>query len=176
MPLGYEECDIHVYLDYPQERQSSNGSFVWCTDGTQVDDGSLTNCIIDPVTLSVFGKPLPMTPEWMTNIVGPYYRYQPNDFIYTLPALVTDFVEQDYKITGNTYIIARTPDPTKQASKIYLGTNLVRNEPLFFSFSKLDKKSSSKDPIVKLFWSNADNNDKDIHAQTAAGLCPAAHL
>jgi len=22
MPLDYEECDIHVYLDYAQERQS----------------------------------------------------------------------------------------------------------------------------------------------------------
>ena len=172
MPLGYEECDIHVYLDYPQERQSSNGSFVWCTDGTQVDAGTLNNCIIDPVTLSVFGKPLPMTPQWMTNIVGPYYRYQLNDFIYSLPALVTDFTSIDYKITGNTYIISKSDNPGKQISKIFLGTDLKRNEPLFFSFSKQDKKSSSKDPIVKLFWSNSDNNDKDIQLHfTQDGGC-----
>jgi len=172
MPLGYEECDIHVYLDYPQERQSRSGSFVWCTDGTQVDAGSLTDCIIDPVTLSVFGKPLPMTSEWMTNIVGAYYRFQKTDFVYTAPASVTDFLNQDYKITGNTYIIARTEDPTKQSSKIFLNTNLVRNEPLFFSFSKLDKKSSSKDPIVKLFWSNSTNTDKDIQLHfTQDGGC-----
>ena len=172
MPLGYEECDIHVYLDYPQERQSDKGSFVFATDGTQIDAGSLVDCIIDPVTLSVFGKPLPMTPEWMTNIVGPYYRYQISDFIYTLPALSTDYKVQDYKITGNSYLICASANPLVTSSKVYLGTDLKRNEPLFFSFSKLDKKSSSKDPIVKLFWSNEDNNDKDIQLHfTQDGGC-----
>jgi len=172
MPLGYEECDIHVYLDYPQERQSRNGSYVWCTDGTQVNAGSLVDCIIDPVTLSVFGKPLPMTPEWMANVVGPYYRYQINDFVYTLPALSTDYKEQNYKITGNNYLICASADPSKTSSKVYLGVDVKRNEPLFFSFSKLDKKSSSKDPIVKLFWSNQDNTDKDVQLHfTQDGGC-----
>jgi hypothetical protein len=172
MPLGYEECDIHVYLDYPQERQSDKGSFVFCTDGTQIDAGSLVDCIIDPVTLSVFGKPLPMTPEWMTNVVGPYYRYQINDFIYTIPAISTDYKAQNYKITGNNYLICASDVLAITSAKVYLGTDLKRNEPLFFSFSKLDKKSSSKDPIVKLFWSNEDNNDKDIQLHfTQDGGC-----
>lgn len=172
MPLGYEECDIHVYLDYPQERQSKNGSYVWCTDGTQVDAGSLVDCIIDPVTLSVFGKPLPMTPEWMTNIVGPYYRFGISDFIYTAPATALDYTEQNYKITGNPYLICKSSVSAITSAKVFLGTDLKRNEPLFFSFSKLDKKSSSKDPIVKLFWSNSTNTDKDIQLHfTQDGGC-----
>jgi len=172
MPLGYEECDIHVYLDYPQERQSDKGSFVFATDGTQIDAGSLVDCIIDPVTLSVFGKPLPMTPEWMTNIVGPYYRYQIADFTYASPATSLDYKIQNYKITGNGYLICVSNLPNVTSAKVSLTENVKRNEPLFFSFSKLDKKSSSKDPIVKLFWSNTDNNDKDVQLHfTQDGGC-----
>jgi hypothetical protein len=172
MPLGYEECDIHVYIDYPQERQSDKGSFVFATDGTQIDAGSLVDCIIDPVTLSVFGKPLPMTPEWMTNIVGPYYRFGINDFIYTAPATALDYTDQNYKITGNPYLICKSSVDAITSAKVFLGTDVKRNEPLFFSFSKLDKKSSSKDPIVKLFWSNSTNNDKDVQLHfTQDGGC-----
>jgi hypothetical protein len=172
MPLGYEECDIHVYIDYPQERQSDKGSFVFATDGTQIDAGSLVDCIIDPVTLSVFGKPLPMTPEWMTNIVGPYYRFGISDFIYTAPAISLDYTDQNYKITGNPYLICKSSVSAITSAKVFLGTDLKRNEPLFFSFSRLDKKSSSKDPIVKLFWSNSVNTDKDIQLHfTQDGGC-----
>ena len=172
MPLGYEECDIHVYLDYPQERQSDKGSFVFATDGTQIDSGSLVDCIIDPVTLSVFGKPLPMTPEWMTNIFGPYYRYQIADFTFAAPATIFDYKIQDYKMVGNGYLICASNLANVTSAKVTLTEDVNRNEPLFFSFSKLDKKSSSKDPIVKLFWANQDNNDKDVQLHfTQDGGC-----
>jgi hypothetical protein len=82
MPSGYEELDLKVYVDYSQERQNSLNPFVFATDGTQISSASLNNCIIDPVTLSVFGLPLPMTAEWKTTFNGNYARFQKSDFTF----------------------------------------------------------------------------------------------
>jgi hypothetical protein len=159
MPLGYEECDLHVYLDYPQERQNKQGPFIFATDGTQIDSASLTDCIIDPCTLSVFGKPLPMTDEWRTQYTGGYARFQFADYTF-ISASKWKF--NNLQNAGDTYIYSISDNVNDQAEKISLTADRARNQPIFFSFSKNQKKSSSKQPIVKLFWENALNKDKDV--------------
>jgi len=159
MPLGYEECDLHVYLDYPQERQNKQGPFIFATDGTQVDSASLTDCIIDPCTLSIFGKPLPMTDEWRTQYTGGYARFQFSDYTFISPS---KWQYNNLQNAGDTYIYSISSNAFDQAEKISLTADRARNQPIFFSFSKNQKKSSSKQPVVKLFWENSLNKDKDV--------------
>ena len=101
MPTGLENLDLRVYVDYPQERQNRKGPYVFATDGTQLDAGSKVNCIIDPVTLSVFGTPLPMTNEWKTGAgaavtTSPNYRFQKSDFTFTSVNGANDWLDFDY--------------------------------------------------------------------------------
>ena len=159
MPLGYEECDLHVYIDYKQERQNNRGPFIFCTDGTQIDSGTLVDCIIDPATLSLFGKPLPMTDEWRTSYVGNYARYDITDYTFTNPI---KWKRQAVQNAGDWYIISNSEIVNDQQDIIELDVYQQRNDPIFFSFSKLQKKSSSKQPLLKLFWENAINRDKDV--------------
>jgi len=110
MPTGLENLDLRVTVDYAQERQNRKGPFVFATDGTQVDAGTKVNCIIDPVTLSVFGTPLPMTNEWKSgtgasNSATPYYRFQKSDFTFTSTGGSNDWLDIDYCATGDSYII-----------------------------------------------------------------------
>jgi hypothetical protein len=159
MPLGYEECDLHVYIDYKQERQNNRGPYIFCTDGTQVDSGSLEDCIIEPATLSILGKPLPMTDEWRTVYAGNYARYDFTDYIFTNSV---KWKRQAVQNAGDWYIVSNSELTNDQQDIIELDRTQERNDPIFFSFSKLQKKSSSKQPLLKLMWSNEINRDKDV--------------
>ena len=157
MPTGLEALDLKVYLDYPQERQYRKGPYVFATDGTQVDSGTKDNCIIDPVTLSVFGTPLPMTNEWKTGsgaavTSSPFYRFQKSNFTFTSAGGASDWLDIDYYATGDTYIISGSAVTSRQQAPIQLTNGVSRNEPLFFSFSKLQKKNTDTAPLLKLFW------------------------
>ena len=175
VPSGLEELDIKVYVDYPQERKNRLGPYVFATDGTQVDAGTQDNCMIDPVTLSVFGKPLPRTPEWndaTTPCTGNYARFQLADFTFTGTGGSSNWTIQDYKKTGNTYIICKSDSTPVMSQVIQLTAGVKRNEPLFFSFSKLEKKNTNDEPLIKLYWANSSNNDKDIQLHFSSdGSC-----
>ena len=173
MPTGLENLDLRVYVDYPQQRQNRKGPYVFATDGTQLDAGSKVNCIIDPVTLSVFGSPLPMTNEWKTGIgastVGSqYYRFQKSDFTFTSVGGSNDWLDFDYYADGDAYIIAGTAVTARQQSPIQLTNGVSRNEPLFFSYSKLQKKNTDTNSLIKLFWTDDDNvqNNTQLHFKT----------
>jgi hypothetical protein len=173
MPTGQENLDLRVYVDYPQERQNRKGPYVFATDGTQVDAGTKNNCIIDPVTLSVFGTPIPMTNEWKTGIgastVGSqYYRFQKSDFTFTSVGGSNDWLDFDYYADGDAYIIAGTASTARQQSPIQLIDGVSRNEALFFSYSKLQKKNTDTNSLIKLFWSDPENvqNNTQLHFKT----------
>ena len=158
MPTGREELDIKVYVDYAQERQNRRGPFVFATDGTQVDAGTKVNCLIDPVTLSVFGLPLPMTAEWKTTFNGNYARFQKSDFTFANAVKWKNF---DVLGNGDTYIISNSDNIIDQQSFVTLTNDVFRNEPLFFSFSKLQKKNSDTNALLTLSWANSTNADKN---------------
>lgn len=170
MPTGLENLDLRVTVDYAQERQNRKGPFVFATDGTQVDAGTKVNCIIDPVTLSVFGTPLPMTNEWKSgtgasNSATPYYRFQKSDFTFTSAGGANDWLDIDYYANGDAYIISGSAVTSRQQAPIQLTSGVSRNEPLFFSFSKLQKKNTDTAPLLKLFWVDNDNinNNTQLH-------------
>jgi hypothetical protein len=173
MPNGLENLDLRVTVDYAQERQNRKGPFVFATDGTQVDAGTKVNCIIDPVTLSVFGTPLPMTNEWKTGTgagvsTSHYYRFQKNDFTFTSAGGANDWIDIDYYANGDAYIISGSAITARQQAPIQLTSGVSRNEPLFFSFSKLQKKNTDTAPLLKLFWVDNDNvqNNTQLHFNT----------
>lgn len=152
MATTLDDLDLRVYLDYPQPRKNRLGPYVFATDGSHLDDSTAYNCIIDPVTQSVFGTPLPMTPEWRTTATGNYARIQKSDYTFSAPSSATDWLDYDYRITGDTYLISASADPAKKSASIKLTGGVERNQPLFFSFSKLDKAESNSQYILKLFW------------------------
>lgn len=158
MPTGLEELDLKVYIDYPQQRQNRRGPFVFCTDGTQVDAGTKVNCIIDPVTLSVFGTPLPMTNEWKSNFANNYARYAKTDFTFVN---AIKWRQYTYYGNGDYYIISNSELTADQQSPVELTGGVSRNEPLFFSFSKLQKKNTDTKALLSLSWDNDDNKDKN---------------
>ena len=161
MPTGLEQLDVKVYVDFPQERQNRLGPYVFATDGTQVDNATKTNCIIDPVTLSVFGTPLPMTNEWRdagTGCTGHYYRYQKSDFTFVD---ASKWKSQDVNKTGNTYIFSGSGVTSDMRSVVQLTSGVVRNESLFFSFRKNDQENTDNTALIKLYWSNDTNKDRD---------------
>ena len=163
LPNGLEELDLKVYVDYSQERQNRIGPFVFAMDGVSVDSGTQNNCIIDPVTLSVFGKPLPMTPEWYDPDVpatGSYYRYNKTDF--TISAGGATWFENPVTKAGDIYLINRSDNPSYNQAVLSLNGGVQRNQAMFFSFAKIEKKNTNTNPVLKLYWANTDNNDKDV--------------
>lgn len=158
MPTGLEELDLKVYIDYPQQRQNRRGPFVFCTDGTQVDAGTKVNCIIDPVTLSVFGTPLPMTNEWKSNFANNYSRYDKTDFTFVN---AIKWRQYTYYGNGDYYIISNSELTADQQTPVELTGGVSRNESLFFSFSKLQKKNTDTKALLTLAWDNDDNKDKN---------------
>ena len=170
MPTGLEALDLKVYLDYPQERQNRKGPYVFATDGTQVDSGTKNNCIIDPVTLSVFGTPLPMTNDWKsgTGASDPsshYYRFQKSDFTFTSAGGASDWLVNNYYANGDCYIYSGSGVTAKQQAPVQLTNGVSRNEPLFISYGKLQKKNTDNTPLLKLFWVDQNNvfNDTQLH-------------
>jgi hypothetical protein len=158
MPTGLEELDLNVYIDYPQQRQNRRGPFVFATDGTQVDKGTAVNCIIDPVTLSTFGTPLPMTNEWKSNFSNHYARFAKTDFTFVNSI---KWKQYSYYGNGDYYIISNSELTADQQSTVELTGGVNRNEALFFSFSKLQKKNTDSKALLTLSWSNATNKDKN---------------
>ena len=168
MPIrdkSLDDLDVRVYVDYAQERQNTLGPYTLATDGTQLDAGSAVNCIIDPVTLSVMGKPLPMTAEWndkTTPCTGHYYRFQISDFTFSGAGGSSNWRKNDYRKTGDTYIVCNASDPLITAATVSLTQGVKRNEPLFLSYSKLAKKEQDDRPAISVYWSNATNIDRDL--------------
>lgn len=161
MPSGYEELDLKVYVDYSQERQNSLNPFVFATDGTQISSASLNNCIIDPVTLSVFGTPLPMTDNWKYTFNGPYSRYDINDFTFQYPGT---FKQGGFYGNDDYYMYAATGVTSQIQQKINLTNEVDRNQPLFFSYKILQKQSLGTGAVVSLFWE--DSNGTNVNTDT----------
>jgi hypothetical protein len=158
-----DELDIKVYLDYPQERRSLKNPLVYAMDGTSVDASTAFNAYIEPVTRSIMGMPVPMTPSWRTTFSGQgYNRYQLADFTFTSP---TSWKNIDFYGTGDTYIYCISNDAAIMNSTISLNGGVKRNRPLFFSFIKQNKKESTTNITAKLFWAGTDfiNRDTQLH-------------
>lgn len=162
MSQEYAQCDIKVIVDYAQERGNRLGPFTFATDGTQVDNGSRVNCIIDPVTLSTFGTPLPMTNEWLgagTAATGNYYRFQKSDFTFVDSS---KWKQQDVLKEGNSYIFCSSGSTVDMQSVVSLTGGVDRNVPLYFSFRKNKMENQDDKALTKLYWSNTNNKDKDV--------------
>ena len=158
-----DELDIKVYIDYPQYRRNIKNPLVYIMDGTSVDASTAVNCYIEPVTRTIIGKPIPMTPEWRTTFSGTgYNRYQLTDFTFTSP---TSWKNLDFYGTGDTYIYCLSNNTTILNSTISLNGGVKRNRPLFFSFIKQNKKDSNNSILAKLFWAGTDNvyRDTQLH-------------
>jgi hypothetical protein len=116
-----------------------------------------------------------MTPEWndaTTPCTGNYARYQIADFTFTGTGGAANWTKNDYKKTGNTYIVCKSDSTPVMSQVIQLTAGVKRNEPLFFSFSKLEKKNTNDEPLIKLYWANSSNNDKDIQLHFSSdGSC-----
>lgn len=147
-----DNLDVRVYVDYPQERKNRLGPFIFATDGTSLDDSTKVNCYIDPVTASVFGLPLPMTPEWKTTFTGKYARIQKADLTFSSPSSSTDWYNFDYRGTGDTFFICGSSDNSKMSASVKITSGLKRNEALFFSYGKSDKKDTNSQYLFKLYW------------------------
>lgn len=152
MATTLDNLDVRVYLDYPQERKSRFGPYVFATDGAHLDDSTAVNCIIDPVTQSVFGTPLPMTASWKTTFSGKYARIQKSEYTFSSPATSSDWLDFDYYGTGDTYLISGSSNAAKQAASVKLTSGVKRNEALFFSYSKLEKQENNSQYLFKLYW------------------------
>ena len=170
MSQEYALCDIKVIVDFSQERQNTLGPYVFSTDGTQLDSSTRSHCIIDPVTLSTFGKPLPMTDAWKagtgaSNPASNYYRFQKSDFTFVD---ATKWKFQDVNTPGNAYIFCGSGNTVDMQSVVRLngaiGTTdaVKRNEPLFFSYRKNTQENTDDNALIKLFWANPTNKDKDV--------------
>jgi hypothetical protein len=158
-----DELDIKVYLDYPQYRKSLKNPLVYAMDGTSVDASTSINAYIEPVTRSVFGLPVPMTPGWRTTFSGQgYNRYQPADFTFTSPS---SWKNLDFYGTGDAYIYCLSNNTAIMNAAISLNGGVKRNRPLFFSFIKQNKKDSNTQILAKLFWSGTDfvYRDTQLH-------------
>ena len=162
MPSGYEELDLKVYVDYSQERQNSLNPFVFATDGTQISSASLNNCIIDPVTLSVFGTPLPMTDDWNTTFTGPYARHPIADFTFQYPGT---FKQGGYISNEDYYAYAATGVTAEIRQKITLTNQVDRNKALFFSYKVLQKQSLGTGAIVSLYWEDANGTNVNTNTR-----------
>ena len=161
MSQEYALCDIKVIVDYAQERGNRLGPYTFATDGTQVDNGTRVNCLIDPVTLSTFGTPLPMTNEWLgsgTAATGNYYRFQKSDFTFVDSS---KWKQQDVLKQGNTYIFSSSGSTVDMQSPVQLTGGVDRNVPLYFSFRKNKMENQDDKALIKLYWANGTNKDKD---------------
>lgn len=152
MPTSLDDLDVRVYVDYPQDRRNRLGPFLIATDGSHLDDSTAIDCIIDPTTQSVFGMPLPMTPEWRTSATGDYVRLQKSDYTFSSPATASDWLDFDYRVTGDTYLISASSDTAKKSASVKITGGLKKNQPLFLSYSKIDKADQNNQYILKLFW------------------------
>lgn len=158
-----DELDIKVYLDYPQKRRNLKNPLVYAMDGTSVDSSTSINAYIEPVTRSIMGMPVPMTPSWRTTYSGQgYNRYQLADFTFTSP---TSWKNIDFYGTGDTYIYCISNSAPIMNAAISLNGGVKRNRPLFFSFIKQNKKDSNTQILAKLFWAGTDfvNRDTQLH-------------
>lgn len=162
MASNLDELDVRVYLDYQQERKNRFGPWIFATDGTHLDESTAVNCIIDPVSQSVIGTPLPLTPEWKTTFTGKYARYQKSDFVFSSPSTASDWLDIDLNGTGDTYIISGSSVVAKQQSSVKLNGGIKRNQPIFFSFSRLEKENNNNQVIAKIFWRGINFVDRDL--------------
>jgi hypothetical protein len=102
-----------------------------------------------------------MTNEWRdagTGCTGHYYRYQKSDFTFVD---ASKWKSQDVNKTGNTYIFSGSGVTSDMRSVVQLTSGVVRNESLFFSFRKNDQENTDNTALIKLYWSNDTNKDRD---------------
>jgi hypothetical protein len=163
MASSLDELDVKVYVDYPQNRRNVKAPFVYAVDGTSFDTSTAVNCYVEPVTRTAMGMPVPMTPEWRTTFTGQgYTRFQLADFTFTSP---TSWKNIDFYATGDTYIYCLSNSTPVMNAAVKLTGGVKRNQPLFFSFIKQQKKTSNTNITAKLFWAgtNYASNDVQLH-------------
>jgi len=99
-----------------------------------------------------------MTNEWKSNFANHYARYAKTDFTF-----VNAIKWRQYTFYGNGdyYIISNSELTADQQSTVELTSPVNRNEALFFSFSKLQKKNTDTKALVTLSWDNATNKVKN---------------
>ena len=163
MPSSYDELDVKVYVDYPQNRSNIKSPFVYAADGTSWDTSTAINCYIEPVSRTVIGMPVPMTPEWRTTFTGQgYTRLQKADFTFTSPSSWGNIF---FYGTNDTYLFCASNITGTMNAPVQLNGGVTRNQPLFFSFIKQNKKESNTNITAKLFWSGNSfvNKDTQLH-------------
>lgn len=159
MPSSLDELDVKVYVDYPQPRRNIKSPFVYAADGTSWDTSSLVNAYIEPVTRTVMGLPVPMTPEWRTTFTGQgYTRFQKSDFTFSAPSSWGNIF---FYGTNDCYLFCTSNSAPILNAAVSLNGGVTRNQPLFFSFIKQNKKESTNNISAKLFWAGNSFNDKD---------------
>jgi hypothetical protein len=159
MPSSLDELDVKVYIDYPQDRRNVKSSIVYAVDGTCLDASSAINCYFEPVTRTVMGMPVPMTPEWKTTFTGQgYTRFQKSDFTFSSSSSWGNIF---FYGTNDCYLFCGSNVSTITSAPVQLTGGVIRNQPLFFSYIKQDKKSSNTKITAKLFWGGTNFIDKD---------------
>ena len=163
MASSLDELDVKVYIDYPQYRRNVKAPFVYAVDGTSFDTSTAVNCYIEPVTRTAMGMPVPMTPQWKTTFTGQgYTRFVKSDFTFTSP---TSWGNIFFYGTDDTYLYCTSNVLGITSAPVQLNGGVKRNQPLFFSFIKQEKKSSNTNITAKLFWAgtNFASNDVQLH-------------
>lgn len=159
MPSTYDELDVKVYVDYPQFRRNIKSPFVYAVDGTSWDTSTAINAYIEPVTRTVMGQPIPTTPGWRTTFSGQgYTRFLFSDFTFTSPSSWKDI---NFYSTTDPYFYCLSNSASVMNGVISLNGGVVRNQPLFFSFIKQNKKESNTNITAKLFWAGSSFNNRD---------------
>jgi hypothetical protein len=163
MASSLDELDVKVYIDYPQYRRNVKAPFTYVVDGTSVDASTAVNCYIEPVTRTVMGKPVPMTPEWKTTFTGQgFTRFQKADFTFSSPSSWGNIF---FYGTNDCYLYCASNSSVITSAPVQLNGGVSRNQPLFFSYIKQDKKSSNTNITAKLFWASSsfNNTDTQLH-------------
>jgi len=163
MPSNLDELDVKVYVDYPQSRRNVKAPFVYAVDGTSWDTSTAVNCYIEPVTRAVMGQPIPNTPEWKTTFTGQgYARFLFADFTFTSPSSWKDI---NFYSTTDPYFYCLSNSVPIMNGAISLNGGVSRNQPLFFSFIRQNKKESNTNITAKLFWAGNSfvNRDTQLH-------------
>ena len=159
MPSNLDELDVKVYVDYPQSRKNIKAPFVYAVDGTSWDTSTAVNCYIEPVTRAVMGQPIPNTPEWRTTFTGQgYARYLFADFTFSSP---TSWKDINFYSTTDPYFYCLSNSTSIMNAPVSLNGGVSRNQPLFFSFIRQNKKESNTNITAKLFWAGNSFNNRD---------------
>jgi hypothetical protein len=117
-------------------------------DGYLWDLYASENVGIDPVTLTAFLLPLPLTPEWQTTTTGVYARMGSAQYALTTPSKWTQFDRSG--LVGNTYLQSLDVNEV-----VYTGSAVPQNCPIYLSWYAYNAGNSR---FVQMWcgWGTAD--------------------